>query len=195
MKNYDAVKLSGFLQKIESRQPSFVKELKDYELEEMLLFLDDQRGKEQGFCNDLLCANPGMKLEETGIHEKMSRYDQLQKFFRQEIARRNPPPETKEEKPGMLPVKLSGKKGVKTGLIRIFSALYGLDYFRDEGGMKLSKLEVMSRIGALFGEDWRNYDKDLSQAFLQSKEANTGVFDELKQEILKQYEESEARRR
>ena len=87
--------------------------------------------------------------------------------------------------PKAIPVfKLSTKKGVKTNLIRVLSALYELRFFCKPDGQIPDKGEFMKTMGNYFGVDLSKYHSNLSQAMQeQPLEVNLKVFEEMKEAI------------
>ena len=77
--------------------------------------------------------------------------------------------------------KLSTKRGVRIDLIRILNAMYELKMIKDNNDQIPTKELFMKQSGEFFGNDFSNYDTDLSQAMNNSSvEANLKIFDELK---------------
>lgn len=77
---------------------------------------------------------------------------------------------------------ITGKKGAKTDLIRVFNAMYELKFFVTKEGQIPSKEMFMKRCGDFFGIDLSKYETDLSQALNEtSLEANIKIFEQLKE--------------
>jgi len=78
--------------------------------------------------------------------------------------------------------KLSDKKGAKTDLIRILSALYEIRLFTKTDGLIPTKQEFMETMGEYLGVDLSKYHSNLSQALQnQPLEVNLKVFEEMKE--------------
>jgi len=82
--------------------------------------------------------------------------------------------------------KLSEKKGAKTDLIRVLSALYEIRLFNKTDGQIPTKQEFMETMGKYLGVDLSKYHSNLSQALQnQPIEVNLKVFEEMKEVIQK----------
>lgn len=75
----------------------------------------------------------------------------------------------------------SKKEGLKHNLFRVIGALYQANYFVDDKGKKPFQKDVFNAFGAMLGEDFSHYDKDLVK-IRQGKtreEQIESLFDEL----------------
>ena len=84
------------------------------------------------------------------------------------------------------PFKLSKKRGAKTNLLRLLSALYEMHLIELTNGQRPTKEQFIHQIGGFLGVDAKNYSSDLEQALNQSLEANLEVFNDLQENMKKQ---------
>lgn len=77
---------------------------------------------------------------------------------------------------------LNPQKGTKANLFRVILALQKTGFFVDKSGRQATQKDVFDAFGAMLGEDFSKFQKNLSQASQHNNDSDvsTKVFDDLK---------------
>ena len=86
-------------------------------------------------------------------------------------------------------IRFAGKRGQKIDLYRVIIALIENGFFTDNSGAKPTQKEVFEAFGKMLGNDFSDFQKNLSQSRLNNNdsEAPTQIFDTLKKTIEEYY--------
>lgn len=77
---------------------------------------------------------------------------------------------------------LNPQKGTKANLFRVILALQKTGFFVDKSGRQATQKDVFDAFGAMLGEDFSKFQKNLSEAAKHNNdsEVSSKIFDELK---------------
>lgn len=80
---------------------------------------------------------------------------------------------------------LNGQRGKKLDIIRVFNALYELDFFKNESQNKISKKEVFETLGRFLNIDLSNFHNDLSRSLTDSTalEKHLKIFEDMENKM------------
>lgn len=82
-------------------------------------------------------------------------------------------------------VYLNNQKGKKLDMIRVFNALYELDFFKNESQNKISKKEVFETLGRFLNIDLSKFQNDLSRSLTDSTalEKHLKIFEDMENKM------------